>query len=99
MDIALFGMGAALTLCALVAAWTGRLTERPCYALLTLSFLLMLIGDLHQGNAPSAIVNAALTAYFAWRWWKNGGGDDTKRRLRGLARRVTPVRRTAPTTA
>jgi hypothetical protein len=39
---------------------------------------------------------AGVTAVFAWLWWANGGGDDTKKRLRKIAKRFEPVRRTAP---
>ncbi|MFE9559087.1 hypothetical protein ACFYMW_39100 [Streptomyces sp. NPDC006692] len=99
MDTALLRIAVALALCAVTGALAGRLAQRPFYALLALAALIMAIRSIHRGNPPSAAVDAALTAYYAWRWWKSGGGDDTKRRLRGLARRFTPVRRTAPSTA
>lgn len=39
---------------------------------------------------------AAVFAYNLHAWWKGGGGDDTKRRLRKLGRSFTGTRRTAP---
>lgn len=35
-------------------------------------------------------------AVSAWAWWRHGGGDGTKRRLRALRKRFAGVRRTAP---
>ncbi|AYG77902.1 hypothetical protein DWB77_00009 [Streptomyces hundungensis] len=89
----------ALGLCALAGALTGRLSARHFYALLTTAMLIRSIANIAQGKALYAATDAALTAYYAWRWWKNGGGDDTKRRLRSVAKGFTPTRRTAPTTA
>lgn len=40
--------------------------------------------------------DAAIFAWFAYRWWTGGGGDDTKKRLRRWVRKWSPVRRTAP---
>lgn len=40
-------------------------------------------------------ISTALAARGAYDWWKGGGGDGTKRRLRGFGRAFTPVRRTA----
>lgn len=41
-------------------------------------------------------LTAGCTALFVWMWWHNGGGDDTKRRLKSWAGRFQGVRRTAP---
>lgn len=56
------------------------------------------------GCAMSAVIgwtfmvylNAGVAAWCAWDWWKGGGGDDTKRRLKRWASRFQGVRRTAP---
>ncbi|KOU37649.1 hypothetical protein [Streptomyces sp. WM6378] len=99
MNVATVYIPAALGLCALTGALTGHLAARHFYALLTLALLIRGIADFLQGNPLHTATDAALTAYYVWRWWKNGGGDDTKRRLRRLARRFTPTPRTPPTTA
>jgi hypothetical protein len=44
-------------------------------------------------------VNAVVCGYSLWLWWINGDGDNTRRRLRRLRERFTPVRRTAPAAA
>lgn len=43
--------------------------------------------------------DAAVFAWCAYMWWKSGGGDDTKRRLRKLKKLFEPTRRTAPVMA
>jgi len=51
-----------------------------------------------RAGLPTAWVAymAASTALSLWMWWKGGGGDDTKWRLRKLGRAFTGTRRTAP---
>jgi threonine/homoserine/homoserine lactone efflux protein len=53
------------------------------------------IADTMEHNITGQFLGALYFAYFAYQWWKGGGGDGTKRRLRKL-RRFLPVRRTAP---
>jgi hypothetical protein len=51
------------------------------------------------GLLGCVFLNRYCTAYCAvsaWAWWRHGGGDGTKRRLRALAARFRGVRRTAP---
>ena len=52
----------------------------------------------HAGNVVCAIIYGFDTAFYVWIWWRNGGGDDTKRRLRDVKKRFEGVRRTAPVT-
>ncbi|MEV6048703.1 hypothetical protein [Streptomyces xanthochromogenes] len=87
----------ALGLCALAGALTGRLSARRFYAVLTIATLIRGIANIAHGKALYAATDSGLAAYYAWRWWNNGG-DDTKRRLRNLAKHFTPTRRTAPVT-
>lgn len=54
---------------------------------------------LGHANMIITSIDAAFWAYCAWKWWNSGGGDDTKRRLRKLNEKFTPVRRTAPAIA
>jgi len=39
---------------------------------------------------------SASAAWFAYKWWTGGGSDGTRKRLRKIAERFTPTRRTAP---
>jgi membrane protein implicated in regulation of membrane protease activity len=50
---------------------------------------------IHMPTIFTSII-AALDAIFIWNWWNKGGGSGTKRKLRKLARKFKPVRRTAP---
>ena len=49
-----------------------------------------------NGDRVMACVASGVCAYAAWRWWKSGGGDGTKRRLKSWARKFSGARRTAP---
>jgi hypothetical protein len=49
-----------------------------------------------NGDRAMACFASAVCAYAAWMWWKFGGGDGTKRRLKSWARKFRGVRRTAP---
>lgn len=84
-------------------AIAGVLTLRLCFhhgaGLMALSFACYGLQDVRDGHDFFALVNAAASAAFAWRWWHGGGGDNTRRRLRQLRRHFQGVRRTAPTTA
>jgi hypothetical protein len=48
------------------------------------------------GDRLTACVASGVCAFAAWMWWKSGGGDGTKRRLKSWARKFRGVRRTAP---
>jgi hypothetical protein len=89
----------ALVLCAVAGALTRRLAMRHLYAFLTGAAIVWGVRGAREGDTAATVIDAALAAFYAWRWWKNGGGDDTKRRLRSLGRRFSPVRRTAPSAA
>lgn len=81
---------------ALASILTGRLKPTTWYALLATAAAFNTL-DAINTNAPVwAAADAALTAYWIHRWWNNGGGDGTRRRLRDLRRRFEGVRRTAP---
>lgn len=71
----------------------SRLLSAALYALAGFVFY---IDDALTHNAFGQILQAVWTTYWAWRWWKGGGGDNTKRRLKKWARKFTAVRRTAP---
>lgn len=77
-------------------------TFRPSKAgrgVVAIGFTLAAIWSALSGQ-PSAVtwIYAGVAAFWGWLWWKSGGDDDTRRRLREAARAFTPVRRTAPVT-
>jgi len=90
--------GTALSLCALAAFITRRIKSHQCNGMLALSDFLFVLHDLADGRFGSAVVSGTIGAWFALSWWRGGGGDDTKRRLRKLREKFTPARRTAPAT-
>lgn len=93
----------ALGWAVLVLAVAGRLTRRiktyRCNGLLAVAFGFWTLDDIVQQDWLWALYQSGLTALEIWLWWRGGGGDDTKRRLRQLRQAFTPVRRTAPAVA
>jgi len=55
--------------------------------------------DKFMGNNSLADLQGGLVVVLLFFWWNSGGGNDTRRRLRSLAKKFTPVRRTAPVTS
>ncbi|MFK0172621.1 hypothetical protein ACIQU5_27875 [Streptomyces sp. NPDC090306] len=90
-------LGTVLAACCPIGVILGRLRAHQAWGTLALAWLLSWLQDVADGRRAVSYVDAALVAWCAWRWWKGGGGDNTRLRLRRLARRFTPVRRTAPT--
>lgn len=86
----------AMLVCALAGSLARRISTRQYDALAAIANGLLAIADLASHKPAWAVVNGGVCAWYAHRWWNGGGGDDTKRRLRSLGRRFTPVRRTAP---
>lgn len=92
-------IGIAFVVCGLAAAFAGHLAQYQCDGLCALSCVPYAVDSIRSGNSLWTVIDAALFAFFAYRWWTGGGGDGTKRRLRSLQRRFTPSRRTAPSAA
>lgn len=88
--------GIALTVCAIAANLARRIKPYQCDGLIAVAEFLYALGGLAAGEFWGASVCGGIGAWFAVRWWRGGGGDDTKRRLRKLRRAFQPVRRTAP---
>jgi hypothetical protein len=86
----------ALYAIASVARLTHRITTRRFYALWALGCALNGINHIVWPDPPHAVVDAVATALFSWLWWKSGGGDGPRRRLRAWTHRFRGVRRTAP---
>jgi len=55
-----------------------------------------LIASVMEHDRWGAVWDAIWTAFYLWVWWNGGGGDKTKKRLKKLARKFSPVRRAAP---
>ncbi|MFK0172622.1 hypothetical protein ACIQU5_27880 [Streptomyces sp. NPDC090306] len=75
---------------------TGRLSQRQYLAGMAAATAIGAVVCVITHDTTWASVNSGSFAVIIWLWWQSGGGDDTKRRLRPLARRFSPVRRTAP---
>lgn len=82
---------------ALVLNLSGRLEGYRTNGWFAVSDGALIIGGIVAGlPALSTAFVAAVFAYNLHAWWKGGGDDDTKRRLRKLGRSFTGTRRTAP---
>ncbi|MGW2861886.1 hypothetical protein [Streptomyces sp. NPDC001205] len=92
-------IGMSFVVCGLAGELTGRLARYQSDGMFALSYVPYEIDNFRSGHSVWAVIDAALFAFFAYRWWTGGGGDDTKRRLRSLRTRFTPSRRTAPQAA
>ncbi|RSN50532.1 hypothetical protein DMH12_24940 [Streptomyces sp. WAC 04229] len=89
--------GAALSAVAAFAYVTGRFRKHHIYGVMSVGYLLYTLGNVLSQDTVSAGMGAGFTTILGWLWWKGGGGDDTKRRLKSWASRFQGVRRTAPT--
>jgi hypothetical protein len=102
---ALLAFLGALDALALLAAALCEYAHRSglrmtrAYAFVALVF----IGDAFSAllvDQPVFAVNAAgLGLLFGWLWWRSGGGDGARRRLKAWAGRFRSARRTAPAAA
>lgn len=75
----------------------GRISEKTYWGICSLANAAGVVVEIaFHRNHTRICIDAAFTALFIWLWWKSGGGDDTKRRLRSLMKTFEPTRRTAP---
>lgn len=89
--------GLALVVTGLMLTITHRLPQYQASGVMAIGSALLSIGGSLGGSLPVInAFNAACAAFHAWCWWNGGGGDGTGRRLREVADRFRPVRRTAP---
>ncbi|WP_329474176.1 hypothetical protein OIE75_41040 (plasmid) [Streptomyces sp. NBC_01723] len=84
---------------AAVAYGTGRFRKHHIYGVMSVGYLLYTVSNFLLQDTVSAGMGAGFTTVFGWLWWKGGGGDNTKRRLKSWASRFQGVRRTAPSHA
>jgi hypothetical protein len=87
--------GSLLTLVNLLLL-TGRISHKTACGWITVLMTGSGIGSAIAGWTTNVYISAVVAALMGWEWWNSGGGDDTKRRLKSLARRFQGVRRTAP---
>lgn len=88
-----------LAVAALTAHVWGHITWKTLCALCALSAATLALCSIHEGYYSGALINSGVTAFTVWQWWRDGGDDDTKRRLRSAGKIFSPVRRTAPVSA
>lgn len=81
------------------AALAPWMTRRSLWGFLMLGFSMNALACALADNQMILVINTTLGTLAAWMWWNNGGGDNTKRRLRGALKKFVPVRRTAPEAA
>lgn len=99
MSTALFIAGATLLNLSLGAMILNLLPFGITQLIAGIGESLLTLWAIHQGMHFYAALYAACGAVNFYVWWHRGGGDGTKRRLRSLVRKFTPVRRTAPQVA
>lgn len=99
MILILMWAGWLTAVAALATFMTGRLPQHQSAGISAIGCGLCGLSYALAGAPLGMSVNAGLSAYLGHAWWNGGGGGGTKRRLRSLARRFTPVRRTAPAAA
>lgn len=95
MIIALWWFGVAAAALGVLTFVCGRGSWAVNGWFAVANVLLMAAHALAHQRIPAG-AHAALLAGALWLWWRKGGGDGTKRRLKSLARRFRGVRRTAP---
>lgn len=81
---------------AVIASFTGRISWYRASGIVALGSVPVIAAYALDGQTAVASFFAAMGALNAWIWWKGGGGDGTRRRLKSWARRFQGVRRTAP---
>ena len=96
IDIVLSWLGTGLLVGSVLARCARLIREHQACGIRAVAFGLYSIAEIHENEPLLAALSAALCAWDAHDWWRGGGGDGTRRRLRSLRRRFTAVRRTAP---
>lgn len=78
---------------------TGRINECQFWGFHAICMLFFMIRNVMAHARIPNVILAVLFAYEVWRWWNDGGGDDTKKRWRRFKKKFEGVRRMAPVTA
>jgi len=99
MDTFTLLMMAGCNLVATTVLWVlGRITYTEYTALMAVLYALAGVVAVSGGWAAAGFAGAswACAVLFAWLWWRGGGRDGARRRLKAFAARVRAARRTAP---
>ena len=96
MSEVLVSVATGLYVVDVVAYLLSYISRRSYDGLMSVAAGIFTICGVYTHNQLGALINGAMCAYWGYLWWNGGGGDDTKRRLRRLAHKFKPVRRTAP---
>lgn len=96
MDTILVSAALAIFLCALAALLTHRIKTKTYNGATAIANGMCTLSNALDGERGAASLSAGCTALCAYLWWRDGGGDGTRRRLRSLRRKFSGVRRTAP---
>lgn len=97
ISIALAGWGFLLP--AFLGVSCGRISKTQFYGWACIANVFFTTGVALSGARFMAPFNVAVASWCAWVWWRDGGGDGTRRRLKEWASRFQGVRRTAPSHA
>lgn len=95
----LTAMAVALMVCGVTGHLTRRIPRYRGLGLVGIAEGLLSIQSIREGDWLRALLLGAVCAVCLYGWWRGGGGDGTRRRLRHLRRHFQGVRRTAPTLA
>jgi hypothetical protein len=78
---------------------SGRIGMKDLYLLFFVGWIINTVATFFDHYLLLFYVSVGASAWNLYLWWKSGGNDDTKRRLKKLARQFQGSRRTAPVTA
>jgi hypothetical protein len=62
------------------------------WALMAGGYAMQTLPSVWAGETEPAAIDAALTAFFLWQWWNNGGGDGMRRIWKRAKARLTMPR-------
>lgn len=96
LGVGLLAISVALRGMALSVARLKGKGNRSSPALMALGSALNLPESVLHHSTVYTAMNVAVMIWYGMDWWRNGGGDGTKRRLKKVAKKFEGVRRTAP---
>ena len=96
MTNVLYLLGFPLVCFSLVGTFMRLLPQYVLDGIAGIGNSLLALWAIRKGFHFNAELSTACATLNFYLWWHRGGGGGTKRRLRSLRRRFTPVRRTAP---
>jgi len=73
--------------------------DHQAYGLASVGLFVQVVACVLAHLMTVAALDTSTGTYAAYMWWKGGGGDGTRRRLRSIGRLFSGTRRTAPASA